>query len=85
MDVRLVFGFTACGIAGLTFYYDWVAGFEAAKLLTLYAVIAYFVLNTALTFWMMFIEGRKVYVGEREGVKVRFHLSGTFLFSEFPG
>lgn len=85
MDVRLAIGFTACGIAGLTFYYDWVSGFEAAKLLTLYAVIAYFILNTALTFWMMFVEGKKVYVGERAGVRVRVHFPGTFSFSEFPG
>lgn len=72
MDVRLALGFTACSIAGLTFYYDWTAGFEAAKLWTFYAVITYFVFNTALTGWMMFAEGGKVYVGERDGVKVRF-------------
>lgn len=76
-DVRLAFGFTACTIAGLTFYYDWTAGFEAAKFWTFYAVVAYFILNTALTFWMMFVEGGKVYVGERDGVTVRFHLSPT--------
>ncbi|KAL7276310.1 hypothetical protein RUND412_000724 [Rhizina undulata] len=69
-DVRLVLGFTACAIAGATFYHDWTAGFEKAKTLTLYAVIAYFVLNTALTWWIMWVEGGKVYVGEKDGVKI---------------
>lgn len=68
--MRLTIGFTACIIAGITFYYDWTAGFEAAKFWTLYAVVSYFALNTALTWWIMFIEGGKVYVGEKDGVKV---------------
>jgi signal peptidase complex subunit 2 len=45
-------------------------GFEDTKKHTLYAVIAYFVLNTVLTWWMWWVEGGKIYVGERNGVKV---------------
>ena len=70
-DVRLVIGFTACAIAGATFYYDFTLGFEKTKEYTLYAVVAYFVLNTALTWWIWMVEGGKVYIGERNGVKVR--------------
>ncbi|KAH8150409.1 uncharacterized protein LAJ45_05620 [Morchella importuna] len=69
-DVRLVIGFAACAIAGVTFYYDWTAGFEAVKGGTLYAVIAYFILNTALTFWIWLVEGGTIYVGEKDGVKI---------------
>jgi len=69
-DVLLALGFTACAIAAVTFYYDFSLGFEKTKQYTLCAVIAYFTLNTLLTWWIWWIEGRKVYVGERNGVKV---------------
>ena len=75
-DVRLAFGFTACAIAAGTFYYDYTLGFEKTKQCTLYAVIAYFTLNTLLTWWIWWVEGRKVYVGERNGVKVRLKRTG---------
>jgi signal peptidase complex subunit 2 len=71
-DVRLALGFAACTIAGVTFYYDYtVSNFEKTKEFTLYAVIAYFVLNTILTWWVWGVEGGKVFIGERNGVKVR--------------
>ncbi|KAI5846030.1 signal peptidase complex subunit 2 [Tricharina praecox] len=70
-DVRLAIGFTACAIAGATFYFDYtVANFEKTKEYTLYAVVAYFVLNTILTWWIWGVEGSKVFVGERNGVKI---------------
>ncbi|KAA8901439.1 signal peptidase complex subunit 2 [Sphaerosporella brunnea] len=69
-DIRLAIGFTACAIAAATFYYDYTLGWEKTKVYTLYAVIAYFTLNTLLTWWMWWVEGNKVYIGEREGVKV---------------
>jgi len=75
-DVRLAIGFTACAIAGAAFYCDffYTVTFEKAKELTFYAVIAYFVLNTILTWWIWGVEGGKVFIGERNGVKVRLSL-----------
>ncbi|KAI5795591.1 signal peptidase complex subunit 2 [Geopyxis carbonaria] len=69
-DVRLGLGLTACAIAGTTFYYDYTLGFEKTKEATLYAVVAYFVLNTLLTGWMWLVEGNTVYVGQRGDIKV---------------
>lgn len=71
IDVRLYVGFMACAIAALNFYYDYKLGFEKTKACTLYAVIAYFTLNSILTWWIWWIEGRKVYVGQTpEGIEV---------------
>jgi hypothetical protein len=69
-DIRLAIGFTACAIAGATFYYDYTLGWDKTKAATLYAVVAYFTLNTLLTWWIWWVEGGKVYIGERDGVKV---------------
>ncbi|KAF8473894.1 signal peptidase complex subunit 2 [Kalaharituber pfeilii] len=69
-DVRLALGFSACIIAAGAFYYDYKYGFEAAKTVTLYSVVAYFVLNTALTWWMWKIESGIIYIGEKDGVKI---------------
>jgi hypothetical protein len=69
-DIRLAIGFTACAIAGATFYYDYTLGWDKTKAATLYAVAAYFTLNTLLTWWIWWVEGGKVYIGERDGVKV---------------
>jgi signal peptidase complex subunit 2 len=71
-DIRLAIGFTACAIAGATFYYDYTLGWEKTKQYTLYTVIAYFILNSLLTWWIWWIEGTKVYIGERNGVKVPY-------------
>lgn len=68
--MRLVLGFSAVTIAGSTFYYDYTLGFDKTKVMTLYAVIAYFVINTVLTWWIWGMEGGKVYVGSRDGVTV---------------
>ena len=40
----------------------------------MYAVIAYFVLNTALTWWIWGVEAGTVYIGEKDGVKVDYLL-----------
>jgi signal peptidase complex subunit 2 len=69
-DIRLAIGFTACAIAGATFYYDYTLGWDKTKVYTLYAVVAYFTLNTLLTWWIWWVQGGKVYIGERDGVKV---------------
>ncbi|KAG0127996.1 signal peptidase complex subunit 2 [Tuber indicum] len=69
-DVRLVLGFSAVIIAGGTFYYDYTLGFDKTKVMTLYAVIAYFVANTILTWWIWGMESGKVYVGSKDGVTI---------------
>ena len=69
-DVRLVLGWSAVTIAGVLFYFDWKFGWDATKAWTLPAVIAYFVLNGAFTYWIWFVEKSIVFVGEREGRKL---------------
>lgn len=72
-DVRLALGYTAVTIAGALFYYDWKFGWEASKPYTLPAVVAYFLLNTAFTYWMWFVEAGTVYEGEGKTGKVLTH------------
>ena len=86
-DVRLVLGYTAVTIAGALFYYDWKFGWEASKPFTLPAVVAYFVLNTAFTYWLWFVEKGLVYEGEGKTGKVRIRNSGrrrVFLCASKP-
>ncbi|KAF2442207.1 hypothetical protein P171DRAFT_433754 [Karstenula rhodostoma CBS 690.94] len=70
-DVRLVIGYSAVIIAGALFYYDWKFGWEASKPYTLPAVVAYFILNTAFSYWLWFVEAGTVYEGEGKTGKVR--------------
>jgi hypothetical protein len=63
-DIRLLLGYTAVTIAGLLFYFDWAHGWEASKAYTLPAVVAYFLLNGAFSYWLWFVEGGVVYEGE---------------------
>lgn len=63
-DVRLALGYTAVAIAAVTFYADHKLGWDATKQGTLWAVAAYFVLNSALTFWIWGVEKGKAFVGE---------------------
>ena len=74
-DVRLALGYTAVTIAGVLFYADWKLGWNATKDATLWAVITYFTLNSALTIWMWVVERGKVYTGERNGTLVCQHPS----------
>ncbi|KAI5817064.1 signal peptidase complex subunit 2 [Pyronema omphalodes] len=69
-DVRLTLGFSACAIAAATFYYDFTLGWAKTKDATLYAVVAYFVLNTLLTVWIWAVEGGTVYVGRKGAEKI---------------
>lgn len=69
-DVRLALGFTAVTIAGALFYFDWKFGWDATKVYTLPAVVAYFILNGAFTYWIWFVEKGIVFAGEREGKKL---------------
>ncbi|EPS38596.1 hypothetical protein H072_7709 [Dactylellina haptotyla CBS 200.50] len=65
-DVRLALSTAACILAGGTFYLDYTQGFEKTKTFTLYACVAYFTINTALTAWMYLFEGSTIYVGSHK-------------------
>ena len=69
-DVRLALGYLAVAIAGATFYADYKLGWEATKGWTLWAVIVYFILNSALTVWIWRFERGKIFVGERNNTLV---------------
>lgn len=69
-DVRLALGYVAVAIAGGLFYADWKLGWDITKPYTLPAVIVYFALNSAFTYWIWFVERGAVFTGTRNGVKV---------------
>lgn len=66
-------GYSAVIIAGALFYFDWKFGWEASKPYTLPAVVAYFLLNGAFSYWLWFVESGVVYEGEGKTGKVRLH------------
>ena len=70
-DVRLALGYSAVVIAGVLFYFDWKLGWEATKPYTAPAVVAYFLLNGAFSYWLWFVEKGVVYEGEGKTGKVR--------------
>lgn len=66
-NVRLVLGYTAVAIAGATFYVDRRLGWEATRApWVLVAVIAYFVLNSILTYWVWAVEAGEIFRGTRK-------------------
>lgn len=69
-DVKLALGYTAVIIAAITFALDYKYGFEATKRFTTFAVVAYFLLNGAFTYWIWGVEKGLVYVGAWKGRKV---------------
>ncbi|MCJ1315378.1 hypothetical protein MMC15_000697 [Xylographa vitiligo] len=62
-DVRLVLGYSAVIIAAITFAFDYKRGWNETKGYTYWAVVAYFLLNGALTFWIWFAEKGKIFQG----------------------
>lgn len=62
-DVRLALGYSAVVIAGITFYFDYTLGWDETKQYTLWAVVAYFILNGALTLWIFLVEKGKIFHG----------------------
>ena len=74
-DIRLLLGYSAVAIAGVTFYVDRKLNWAALDAWVAGAVIAYFILNTALTYWIWGVEAGQVFSGTRDGgEKVRFPL-----------
>jgi hypothetical protein len=74
LNVRLALGFFAVAIAAATFYVDRVLGWEAAKApWVLVAVISYFIINSALTYWIWAVQAGEVFRGTtKTGETVRF-------------
>lgn len=71
-DIRLLLGYAAVLIAGALFYFDWKYGWDATKAYTAPAVVVYFILNGAFTYWIWGVEKGTVYEGEGKEGKVRF-------------
>ena len=63
-DVRLALGYSAVIVAAITFYADYKFGWDNTKYWTFWAVLVYFTLNGALTFWIWGVEKGKVFTGE---------------------
>ena len=69
-DVRLALGYAAVTIAAATFYFDYYYDWTQTKGMTLWAVVAYFALNSALTLWMWVVEKGKIFEGTSNGESV---------------
>lgn len=67
-NVRFLLGYTAVAIAGFTFYADRKLGWEATTSPWIIAAVGvYFVLNSALTYWIWGVERGEVFSGVRKG------------------
>lgn len=62
-DIRLIIGYCAVTIAGVSFYFDYTKGWEFTAPWMIYAVVAYFILNTVYTGWVWLVENRQVFEG----------------------
>ncbi|KAN0084793.1 putative signal peptidase [Elaphomyces granulatus] len=66
-DVHLVLGYSAVAIAGATFYADRMLGWDATVApWVIIAVIAYFTLNSILSYWTWAVEAGEVFQGRRK-------------------
>ena len=70
-DVRLALGYSAVALTAAIFLLDRQYGWDKTKDVTLWAVIIYFVLNTALNAWTMFVEKGQIFVGTKDQTTVR--------------
>lgn len=70
VDVKLALGYSAVIISAITFVADYKLGWEATKHWTAVAVVAYFLLNGAFTWWMFTVERGLVFEGGKNGKKV---------------
>lgn len=81
-DIRLALGYVAVLIGAGTFVADYKLGWDATKDWTAVAVVVYFALNGAFTYWIWAVERGMVFEGERKGGKVCRRIS---LFSSNVG
>ncbi|KAK5126995.1 hypothetical protein LTR85_008354 [Meristemomyces frigidus] len=70
LDVRLAIGYASVIIAAATFAADYKLGWEATKGWTAVAVVAYALLNGALTYWTWAVEKGCVFDGAKDGRKI---------------
>ncbi|KAK9314768.1 microsomal signal peptidase 25 kDa subunit [Lipomyces starkeyi] len=70
IDIRLTLGFLSVIVAAAAGGYDYYVGFEKAKTYTAIGVSIYFVLNMALTIWIMYFEKGTIYQGSKDGKKI---------------
>ncbi|PGH12727.1 hypothetical protein AJ79_04088 [Helicocarpus griseus UAMH5409] len=66
-NVRLILGYAAVAISGVSFYVDRRLGWQVSQSYVIAAVVAYFVLNLAFTVWIWLVEAGQVFEGVREG------------------
>jgi hypothetical protein len=66
-DIKLVLGYTAVIIAAVLFVADWKLGWDQTKPYTFPAVVVYFLLNGAFTYWIYFVEKGNIFIGEYKG------------------
>ncbi|KAK2873497.1 hypothetical protein FQN49_002313 [Arthroderma sp. PD_2] len=62
-DIRLIIGYSAVTIAGVSFYFDYMKGWKFTTPWMIYAVVSYFMLNTAYTAWVWLVESGQVFEG----------------------
>lgn len=80
-DVKLALGYTAVIISAVCFAFDYKLGFEATKGWTAIAVVVYFALNGAFTYWIWAVEKGLVFTGNWKGRNVSSHDHYTVLLS----
>lgn len=72
-DVKLALGYTAVIISAACFALDYKLGFEATKNWTTIAVVVYFALNAAFTYWIWAVEKGLVFTGHWKARNVSSH------------
>jgi hypothetical protein len=72
-------------IAGVTFYLDRQLGWEATEAAWVKAaVVAYFTLNSILTFWIWAVDAGEVFKGERKsGERVSLIHITNYIYAKF--
>lgn len=83
-DVRLALGYSAVLIAAITFYADYKLGWDKTKAATFWAVLIYFTLNGALTFWIWGVEKGTVFTGEIDQPSTETTLVSQILNVGYP-
>jgi len=66
----LALGYSAVIISAATFAADYKLGWDKTKHWTAAAVVAYFILNSAFTYWTYFVEKGTVFVGDWQGKRL---------------
>ncbi|ODQ64102.1 microsomal signal peptidase 25 kDa subunit [Nadsonia fulvescens var. elongata DSM 6958] len=76
VDTRLALGYTSIVISAIVAYYDYKVGFKNALVFTTTGVIIYFVLNAALTYWLLNVEKNCVFQGTKGDTRITVRSGG---------